>query len=155
MAEKGKLLGEILIEKNLITPEQLKEALEEQKLTKEFLGEILIKKGRIKEKDLLQVLSEQFNIPFVSLKSRYIDWEFVKLFSASLIRDYRCFPVKKDEWSVTFAITNPLDSRVLQKAEEEAKGLKVKWVLVCQDDINDVIRRYQEYMRGNISKFFK
>ena len=107
MIRSQKKLGEILINKGLINQERLKAGLEEQSRTKEFLGTILVKKNLIKERDLLATLSEQFNIPLISLKNKYLDWNFVKNFSASLILNHRCFPVKKDEFSVTIAIVNP------------------------------------------------
>ena len=154
MENSKKQLGEILIEKRLITPEQLTGALEEQTRTKEFLGVILIKKGYIKEKDLLTALSSQFRIPLVSLKDKYIDWNFVKQFSSSLIVDCKCFPVAKDEWSATFAIVNPLDLKGLEKAEQEARGCRIKMVLVSQGDMEDVIERYRQYIRANIMKLF-
>ena len=149
-----KKLSEILIEKGLITPEQLKDALDEQARTKEFLGKILLDRSQIREPDLLTALSEQFNIPIITLKYRYIDWGLVKSFSASLILDYNCFPLEKDEWSVTFAITNPLDAWALKKIEEEARGLKIRLVLVSRNDIIEVIQRYRQYLNGNISKLF-
>jgi type IV pilus assembly protein PilB len=147
-----KLLGEILIEKGIINPEQLKAALEEQKKSKEFLGTILIRNNHIKEEDLLQALSVQFNVPFVRLKNKYIDWSLVKQFSSSLILDYKCFPVEKDDLTVTIAITNPLDMWALQKTEEEARPLRLKLVLTTQADIKEAIERYQQYLRGNISR---
>ncbi|MCX5702224.1 MAG: hypothetical protein NTW64_04525 [Candidatus Omnitrophica bacterium] len=147
-----KLLGEILIEKGIINSEQLKAALEEQRTSKEFLGTILIRKTQIKEEDLLQALSEQFNVPFVRLKNKYLDWKLMKQFSPSLILDYRCFPVEKDDLTVTIAITNPLDMWALQKCEEEARPMRLKLVLATQSDIQEAIERYQQYMRGNISK---
>jgi type IV pilus assembly protein PilB len=155
MDRKQKLLGEILIEKSLITPEQLKSALEEQVTTKEFLGAILIGRRYIQEVDLLKALSEQFNIPFIKLRDKYIDWELVKQFSSSLILDYKCIPIKKDDYSITIALTNPLDAWLLKKAEEEAKGLNVKMVLASQADIQEVIERYKQYMRRHISDLFK
>lgn len=147
-----KKLSEILIEKGLITPEQLKDALDEQARTKEFLGKILLDRNQLKEPNLLTALSEQFNIPIITLKYRYIDWGLMKSFSASLVLDYKCFPLQKDEWSVTFAITNPLDAWALKKIEEEARGLKVKLVLVSQRDMIEAIQRYRQYLSGNIAK---
>jgi type IV pilus assembly protein PilB len=157
MDKEQKRLGEILIEKGLINQEQLLHALELQKRNKEFLGKILIESGRIEEKDLLEALSGQFAMPLVSLKDKYIDWDLVKQFSPSLILDYRCFPIARDERSVTVAINNPLDAWPLQKATEEARGLSLslKLVLVCSGDMEEVLRRYQEYMRGNISKLLE
>jgi type IV pilus assembly protein PilB len=151
-----KKLSEILIEEGLITTEQLKDALDEQARTKEFLGKILLDRNQIKEPDLLTALSEQFNIPIISLKHRYIDWGLVRSFGASLVLDYKCFPLKKDGRSATFAITNPLDAWALKKIEEEAeaRGLKIKLVLVSQNDIIEAIQRYRQYLNGNISKLF-
>jgi type IV pilus assembly protein PilB len=155
MDKKQKRLGEILIDKGLINSEQLKYALEEQKRTKEFLGAILLKNSQIKEKDLLEALSEQFNIPLASLKNKYIDWNLVKRFSSSLILDYKCFPIEEDGRSVTFAINNPLDVWAFKKSEEEARGFLTKYVLVTQEDMQDLIQRYQQYMRSNISRLFE
>jgi len=155
MQRSQKKLGEILVEKGLISLQQLEEALEQQARTKEFLGVILIKKGLIKEKELQAALSEQFDIPVVSLKDKYIDWNMVKVFHSSLILDYKCFPLERDDWSVTVAITNPLDIWVIKRAEEETTGLKLKLVLVSTADMNEAIARYQQYIRGDIQKRFK
>jgi len=156
MAKSQKRLGELLIEKGRITPQQLESALMEQSRTKEFLGAILLKKKLITEKDLLETLSDQFGIPLVSLKNKYIDWQLLKGFSPSLIMDYRCLPVKKDAHAVTFAISNPLDVWVLKKAEEETRGLSMKLVLASQADIDEAIRRYRQHIiEENISGRFK
>lgn len=147
-----KKLSEILIERGLITGEQLTEALDEQRKTNEFLGKVLIRKNQLKEKDLLEALAEQFNIPLVGLKYKYIDWHLAKQFSLALILDYKCFPVSKDEWSVTIAITNPLDVWAIKKAEEEARGLKLRLVLVSEGDMKEAIQRYQQYIRSSTLK---
>ena len=152
MAKSEKRLGELLIEKGKITQQQLAAALAEQSRTKEFLGIVLLKNKLITEKDLLMTLSAQFDIPVVSIKNKYIDWNLVKGFGPSLILDYRCFPIHKDSRAVTFAITNPLDVWVLKKAEEEARGLKIKLVLTSQGDMDETVQRYRQYMiKENIS----
>ena len=147
-------LGEVLVGRGLITPEQLEKALAEQKSSKEFLGEILLKHRYLKDKELLVALCEQFNLPAVSLKDSYLDWELVKSFSSELILGYQCFPLKKDERNVTVAITNPLDMRVIQKAEEGARGLKLKLALTTKEDMQEAIGRYKQHLRGNIAKLF-
>lgn len=155
MRKLNKRLGEILMDKGLITSEQLSEALTEQQRTKEFLGQILIRRNYIKERDLLKALSEQFGIPLGKLKNKYIHWELVKQFSPSLILDYKCFPVEEGEYSITVAILNPLDAWALKKVEEEAKGLRPKFVLVSQDDMNEAMQRYKQYILDEISKQFE
>ena len=155
MQRGQKKLGEILVEKGLINQQQLKEALEQQARTKEFLGAILLKKRLIEEKELQAALSQQFDIPVVSLKDKYIDWNMVREFHSSLILDYKCFPLQRDDWSVTVAITNPLDIWAIKRAEEETTGFKLKLVLVSTADMNEAIARYQQYIRADIQKRFK
>ena len=53
------LLGEILIQRGLISQKQLQEALEEQKKTKELTGEILVRKGYVLRLFFYQALAEQ------------------------------------------------------------------------------------------------
>jgi len=150
-----KKLGEILIDRGLITSGELKVAVQEQVRTKEFLGTILVKNRQIKEEDLLAALSEQFNMPVVNLKNKYIDWNFVASFSAELILNYRCFPVQRKEGAITIAITNPLDVWALKKAEEETGGFKLQLVLASEGDMEGVIRRYKQYLRGDLFRKFK
>jgi len=149
MHRSPRKLGEILIDKGLITEGQLKEVLAEQLKSKDFLGAILIKSKRVSESDLLAALAEQFNMPFCSLRHRYIDWGLVKSFSASLILEYKCFPVSKQGNVVTMAITNPLDAWAIKKAEEEAQGATLKLVLVTQDDLQSAIKRYRQCIQKN------
>jgi len=147
---KDKRLGDILVGRGLISQEQLDEALKEQAASRMFLGDILLKKGWLKEGDLLTALGEQFGLGIESLKDKYIDWKFVKSFSPSLILDFRCFPVRADGSSVVFAITNPLDPWVLDKAREQAKGMEVEFVLVESSDMDEAVKRYKQYMRGSL-----
>jgi type IV pilus assembly protein PilB len=153
MDRRQKRLGEILIEDGRITAEQLKAALEEQILTKEFLGKILLKRKLLTERVLLKVLSEQFSLPVADLGNCYFDWKLVKSFSPSLILDYHCFVIAKDDLTVTMAITNPLDVWVIKKAEEEARGLKLKLVLVSEEDMREAIEKYRQYIQKNIPDF--
>ncbi len=58
------LLGELLLEKGLLSEDELSRALTEQKETGEVLGQILIRLGFVSEKDLRHILSEQLGMPF-------------------------------------------------------------------------------------------
>src|SRR5260370_25760929 len=60
-------LGEMLIERRLLEPEDLERALELQKERGDKLGKILIDLGFIAAKDLLSALSEQLAVPVVAV----------------------------------------------------------------------------------------
>ncbi len=149
------LLGEFLIKKKLINPKQLEDALTEQRQSREFLGAILLRKKLIKEEDLLKVLSEQFEMPFVNLKSQYIDWNVVMRFPSSVVVDHRCLPYKQDDAGITVAITNPLDALVISEVEKQAKNEKVYLVLTAQGEMDHALKIYKQKMADRIKKLFE
>ncbi|MEA2086474.1 MAG: type II secretion system protein GspE, partial [Candidatus Caldatribacteriota bacterium] len=61
-------LGEILINRGYITPQQLEEALRDQCVSGEPLNKSLVKKGLVNEEHILEALSEQLNIPYIKLQ---------------------------------------------------------------------------------------
>ena len=72
-------IGELLLRERLITPDQLKKAIDEQKKSGGRLGFNLTKLGYITEKDLTAFLSRQYGIPTIDLSSQEVDHEIVKL----------------------------------------------------------------------------
>jgi hypothetical protein len=59
-----KLLGELMVEKGLITSGQLRDALREQRRSQEKLGRVLVQMGYVSELDMFRAVSEQFGLPF-------------------------------------------------------------------------------------------
>ena len=155
MQKSTKRLGEILVEKGLISDAQLHDALQEQKLTDGFLGGILVKKGWINSQSLGEALSAQFGVALVDLKKEYINMDLVRKFSSSLILDHNCLPLHQDDTTVTVAIVNPLNAVAISKIEEEAKPRHVKLVLATQDDMNEAIQSYRRYVSDNIQRLLK
>ena len=155
MKASSKRLGEILIEKGLITQKQLEDALKEQKASGEFLGNILIAMGWINKESLSEGLAEQFGIPLVELKNQNIDVEMVHRFSSSIIVDYQCFPIREDEESVTVAIINPLNALAISKIEEAVKPRKVNFVMVGEEDIKQAIQNYRQTVSDGIQSLLK
>jgi hypothetical protein len=155
MQKGSRRIGEILIAKGFITEAQLHDALMEQKVSEKFIGMILKEKGTITDHDLTEVLGEQFNIPLVDMRSQYIDMELAHKYSSSLIIDHKCFPLKVEETSITFAIVNPLDAVALSKMEEESSPLNVDHVIVTEADMNEVIDQYRKYVNQSIQRLLK
>ena len=69
MARPEKIrLGEILLQQKLLTSEQLKSALDEQKASGRRFGRVLIDKGFVTEEQISEALARQLNIPYINLK---------------------------------------------------------------------------------------
>ena len=142
--EPTRRLGEILIAQRLITPQQLEQALAQQRSNKEFLGAILIRMNLIRPETLLATLSEQFGIPCESVSPEQVDWSVVKQFPASLLGERSCFPLRADAESVTVAMVNPLDAWSLSAMEKASGFRKIKPVLVLEAELRALQRAYQE-----------
>ncbi len=65
------LLGMMLVERGLLTAEQLAPALELQKKTGEYLGMLLVRQGLVSEAQLMQVLAEQVGMTYVALEQEH------------------------------------------------------------------------------------
>ncbi len=101
-------LGELLIKANLITQDQLKEALKSQKeMGGAKLGEALIKLGFVAEEDITECLSQQFGVPSINLNHFEIDSSVIKLIPADVARKYNILPVNKTGATITIAMADP------------------------------------------------
>jgi len=134
-------LGELLIEKRIITPRELELALKEQQKTKKLLGEVLISMGFVTERRILQILAEQQGIPFLELKNVSIDEKAIKAVPAKFIWHYKIMPVNRTDNVLTIAVSNPFDAWPVDDLESHS-GLRVEKVLAVSADIMEAARKY-------------
>jgi len=104
-------LGPFLINKGLITREQLDQALNRQYETKANLGECIVELGFCSETDLTSVLSEQQGVPWVDDAAFEISREVLGLVPKFLCIEYHSFPFEISEASqeTLLAIKSPID----------------------------------------------
>lgn len=90
MARPEKIrLGEILIQQNLLSPEQLEQALVEQKRTGRKLGRVFIDSGFVTEKQISEALARQLNIPFIDLSQFNVQSQIVQKLPEAQARRFR------------------------------------------------------------------
>ncbi len=139
--KKNTKLGEMLIQKGVVSAEQLEIALNEQKKTGDFLSVALIKLGFATEEEIWPILSEQLEIDYIKLKDTKIDREAIKKVPAKIAYHYKLMPVKLTEDTLTVALNNPLDIHILDEVSLLV-GMKVKAALAGEKDILESIRKY-------------
>jgi MSHA biogenesis protein MshE len=61
-------LGEILLQQQLLTEQQLQDALTEQKRSGRKLGRVFVEKGFVSEEQISTALAKQLQVPYVNLK---------------------------------------------------------------------------------------
>ncbi|MDN7137016.1 type II/IV secretion system protein [Pseudidiomarina sp. 1ASP75-14] len=102
-------LGDLLVQENIITESQLKQALDDQRTNGRKLGVTLVDMGFIGEQELLEFLARQLNIPFVELSERKIADDVVNLLPEIQARRHRALVVEADDSEALVAMSDPAD----------------------------------------------
>ncbi len=136
-----KKIGDILIDKNLISEVELKSALDEQKKTGRKVGQILIERGLITEDQLLDTLSERLKIPKISLESLVLDPRVVSLVPVEAARRFGLIPVFKIGNTLTVAMSDPLNIIAIEELGYLTK-CEIKRVVGSHSEITNAIDQY-------------
>jgi general secretion pathway protein E len=134
-------LGEILIERRLITAEDLGRALELQRERGDKIGKILVDMGFVAMRDVISALSEQLQVPVVALDGPPAISPETEAIPPKFMRQFRCVPVALHDHSVTLAMADPLDFET-RSTIAACTGLTVHPGLAPEQEILDAIDRY-------------
>ena len=134
-------LGEMLIQRQLITAEDLERALEIQRERGEKIGKILVDLGFIAMRDVLAALSDQLSIPLVTLDGPPPAAPELEGLAPRFLRQCRAMPAALKGASLQLAMADPLDFETIQ-AVRGFTGLKVEPVLGAEQEILDAIEKY-------------
>ena len=133
-------LGQLLLEENIITQEQLNEALSRQKVLKKRLGEVIIDLGFVSERGILLSLAKRLKIDFIENPILLIDFDVIRLVPETFARKYEIFPLFLKHATLTIATNDPLDFTCLEDLSM-ITGLEIKTVISSKQDINRAIER--------------
>jgi general secretion pathway protein E len=131
----------MLLERQLVTAEDLERALELQKERGDKLGKILVDAGFASARDVLGVLSEQLQVPLVSIDGPPAVSPETEKLSPRFLRQFRCLPIALQDSSLTLAMADPLDFETLA-AVRTFTGLRVDPVLAPEQEIIDALDKY-------------
>lgn len=138
--QKEMRVGDLLLQKGLITKEQLEQALEEQKKTHEKIGQILIQHGIISPATLSEILSSQSNIPSINIEEFSIDPNVVSLLPEQFIRDNFIIPLRKTDDTLEVACVPPINPEVLENAKL-ITGLKIRPYLITENEFEQTLNK--------------
>ncbi len=138
MAER---LGELLIKRNYITPEQLKKASDEQKMKGGRLESNLVRLGYIKEDELLSFLSAQYRVPSVKISKMEINPNVIKLIPSSVSKKYFILPINRVGPKLTLAMADPSNIVVIDEIKFMT-GFNVEPVVASETEIIDAVKKY-------------
>ncbi|MBV9742452.1 MAG: Flp pilus assembly complex ATPase component TadA, partial [Acidobacteriia bacterium] len=134
-------LGEILIERHKIEPEDLERALELQQERGDKLGKILADMGLVAQRDVLAALSYQLDLPLVTLDGPPPAAPELEGLSERFLRQCRAFPIALVDSTLTLAMADPLDFETIA-AVRAFSGFEVLTALAAEQEIADAIDKH-------------
>ena len=142
-----KKLGELLVKENLISPEQLQKAIQEQQRHGGRLGTHLTRMGFVNDDDLAKFLSKQYGLPSVNLKSLEIDPEIIQLIPKELAKKHKIIPINRTGSTIIVAMVDPSNIFAIDDIKFHT-GYNVEVVVATEKDIDEAFTKYYESGMG-------
>jgi type IV pilus assembly protein PilB len=136
-----KQLGELLLEKGMITEAQLEKAVKIQKEKGGLIGQILVMLGYAKEEEIAQVLTVQYGFPYLPLESYEISAEVIKLIPENVAKQYNLIAIDKIGNLLTISMSNPLNVQAVEDIEM-LTSCKIQVFISTMSDVTNAIKKY-------------
>lgn len=159
-----KTIGSILLDVELVIPEDIERALALQKQTGQRLGEVLVSLGIVSDDDIRWALAEQLNLPYVNIRKDQIDVEVATILPEKLARRYHVIPILKIDDELTVVVDDPLNTTIIKDIEAITKSrVKVSLgrtsdIMLAIDEIygsvEDELEKVQETPPNFVSAWF-
>ena len=133
-------LGEILVQQNLLSQEQLQQALDEQKKTGRKLGRVFVDKGFVTEEQISEAIARQINAPYINLKYFNIKPATVRLLPEAQARRFRALVLEERDNAIRVGFADPTD---LFAYDEVARILKreIELAVVTESQLLETVDR--------------
>lgn len=145
------MIWEILLANEVITHEQLSDALRWQRShPDEDVGNILLSRGIVNESQLLAAYAQRLDVPLVEKDLVVKRPEVLKLVPESLARRYGIMPLDINNNKILIAVSNPEDMSVIEDVKMSSR-MDVSFLLSPRENVNGAIERYYK----NVELFYR
>ncbi len=127
-------VGEILVEQGIITPLQLDEALQRQRLTGDLLGRILVSLGYAEEQDVIVALGMQQGMDRIDISKLDIPEDVIKTLTGDVARFYNVVPVRIEDGDLIVAMADPLNIQTIDDLCQ-ITGMNVRGAISNPEDV--------------------
>jgi len=134
-------LGSILVERGLISEDQLRQAISEQNETGERLDQVLVRLGHCTSGDVLQAIGQQFAMPIVDLNAIDVTPEVLRTLPPKLVFKQRCVPIEQHNGTLRVATCDPFELSAFDELRL-LTGMAIELVLADERDLRKFIRTH-------------
>ena len=138
-----KKIGEILVERGLITNAQLETGLAHQQAHGGLLGQVLIELGYITEEEVALALTAQYGFPYLPLENYEIDETVTHLIPEPVARQYCLIPIDRIGNALTVAMADPSNVQAIEDIELLTHCVVQTFVSTPSDILKAIDRTYR------------
>ncbi|MEQ8845778.1 MAG: GspE/PulE family protein [Phycisphaerales bacterium] len=132
-------IGTVLLERGVISQEQLEDAIAQQRETGERLDRVLVRMGVVSQDQVLQTIGDQFHLDVVDLDAIVVEAKVLSTLPASLVHKQRCVPISSENGTLTIATSDPFELSVLDELRL-LTGKSIELVLADEEGLQRFIR---------------
>ena len=142
-AGRGKraALGQILLERKLVTEEQLAQAMDRQRRTRRRLGRVLVEMGFATPETVLEALSGQLGVPSTRVNTYTVDAAAVRYLPEKVARKHGAFPLLMVDETLVVAVASPKDLTALDDLRFAA-GCGIQTMVAMEHEIQAALDKY-------------
>jgi type IV pilus assembly protein PilB len=145
-------LGRILVQNNLISVEQLDEALTESGDSGKSLARVLVDMGMLTEAQLTSILAEKIGIEYMDLGSYHIDPEAANIIDIEMAKRYLALPIDYKDGKLVVAMADPTNVFALDDIRIMG-GMEIMPVVSTKADIISAIETYVRNTAEMVEEF--
>ena len=134
-------LGELLLKENMVTPQQLQEALSHQRNNGGKLGKAFVSLGYVRDEEITSLLSRQYGVPSINLDHFEVDPAIIKIIPAETARKYQILPLSRSGATLTIAMADPTNVFAMDDIKFMT-GYNVEPVVASEISLEDAIEKY-------------
>jgi type IV pilus assembly protein PilB len=146
---REKQLGDILVEQGVITPLELDEALQRQRLTGDMLGRVFVSMGLCEEQDIVEALGIQAGMERVDLTKLKVKDEVLRRITPDVAKFYNIVPIREVNGTLVVAMADPLNLRILDDLRQ-LLGCEVKGAISNHQDVAASLKTNYAYESQSI-----
>ena len=141
-------LGELLVERGRLAPEQLSQALSSPRDARERVGQTLVRLGLLGEAELVTLLGEQFSLPVADAdRLAKADLEAVQLVPEPLARQAGVLALKRTGQTLEVAVCDPLDVVSLDHVQA-LTGCTLKVFIARPSEVHEAVEEFYQQIRS-------
>src|SRR6187397_705506 len=134
-------LGELLLKENMVTPQQLQEALSHQKMNGGKLGKAFVSLGYVRDEEITSLLSRQYGVPSINLDHFEVDPAIIKIIPSETSRKYQILPLSRSGATLTIAMADPTNVFAMDDIKFMT-GYNVEPVVASETSLEEAIEKY-------------